>query len=290
MWHRGWTIVKKAALNFYEDDVMTKAAALALYSALGLAPIVLLVLAATAWLGPGTEQSIVRQVESLVGGQAARGVTEVIKSTKREQTRRASGTMSAMIGLFIVIFSASGIFAQLQTSLNDIWRVEPKHRAGWWSWLRARLLSVGTLLAVLFLLLVSLVITAGIAMAFDGEGLVWSLLNLVVSLVVYVVLFALIYKILPDAQMKWRDVWIGAFTTAVFFAGGKHLIGLYLGHSAVTSSYGAAGSLVALIVWVYYSSIIVFIGAEVTQVYVRQFGSGITPNEYATRAQPTRDR
>ena len=241
----------------------------------------LLVLAVTAWLGPGIEQGIARQVESMVGSQAAKGVTEVIKSTKEEQKRQASGTLSAIVGVMMVLLSASGIFAQLQASLNDIWGVEPKPTAGWWSWLRARLLSVGTLLSVLFLLLVSLIITAGIAIALGREGPLWNVLNLAVSFLVYVTLFALIFKLLPDAVMRWRDVWFGAAITAALFAIGKDVIGLYLGHSAVASSYGAAGSLVALIVWVYYSAIIVFMGAEVTAAFARHYGSGIKPDEYA---------
>ena len=157
MWHSTWILLKETLQGCTADDVMTKAAALALYSALGLAPIVLLVLAVTAWIGPGTEDAVIRQVESIVGSQAAKGVSQVVKSTKEEQQHQASGTLSAIVGLVTVLFSVSGIFAQLQASLNDIWGVIPNPRAGWWSWLRARLLSIGTLLSVLFLLLVSLV-------------------------------------------------------------------------------------------------------------------------------------
>lgn len=282
-----WTLAKETVNGFVEDDVMTKAAALALYCALGLAPIVLLVLAVTSWFGPGSQEAVIGQVESMVGGQAGKGVSEVVKTTKQAQEHQASGTLSAIIGLVTILFSVSGIFAQLQTSLNDIWNVKPKPHSGVWGWLRARLLSIGTLLSVLFLLLVSLVLTAGIALVFGREGVLWSLLNVVVSLVIYVALFALIFKLLPDAKMRWRDVWIGAALTAALFALGKFAIGLYLGHSAVASSYGAAGSLVALIVWVYYSSIIVFVGAEVTEAYVRHYGSGIQPDEYAVpKSQP----
>ena len=139
------------------------------------------------------------------------------------------------------------------------------------------------LFSVLFLLLVSLVISAAIALAVPGEGAWWNLLTLAVSLAVFVVLFALIFKVLPDARIAWRDVWVGATLTAVLFAVGKYFIGLYLGNSGLASSYGAAGSLVALLVWVYYSAVIVLFGAEVTQVYARHFGSGIHPAAYAVR-------
>jgi membrane protein len=285
VWRSVWTVTKGAVQDFGRDDVMTKAAALAFYSALGLAPTVLLVLTVTAWLRPGAEEAVVNQVESMVGSQAAKVVAEVVKSTKEEQQRQASGTLSAVVGLITILFSVSGIFAQLQASLNDIWGIKPNPHAGLWSWLRARLLSVGTLLSVLFLLLVSLVISAGIELAFGRTGTLWNLLNLVVSLLVYVMLFALIFKLLPDAKMHWRDVWIGATLTAALFAIGKYLIGLYLGHSALASSYGAAGSLVALIVWVYYSAIVILVGAEVTQAYVRRYGSGSEPEEYALPKQ-----
>lgn len=276
-----WDLAKKTFKDFGQDDVLTKAAALALYCALGLAPLVLLVLAVTSWMGKGTEQAVLRQVDSMVGSQASKGVHEVVKSAKQEQQHQSSSTVAAIVGIITVLISASGIFAQLQSSLNDIWHVKTKPNAGFWSWIRARLLSVGTLLSVLFLLLVSLVVTAGVSMAFSGTGVLWSVVNFAVSFIIYVLLFALIFKLLPDVKIKWRDVWIGAVLTAVLFAVGKELIGLYLGHSAVASSYGAAGSLVALIVWVYYSSIIVFAGAEVTQEYSRHYGSGIKPDEYA---------
>jgi membrane protein len=187
--------------------------------------------------------------------------------------------------LLTVLFSVSGISAQLQASLNDIWGIKPTSHAGLWIWLRARLLSTGSLLSILFLLLVSLAVSAGIAMAFGRSGALWSLLNLASSLVVYVMLFALIFKLVPDATIRWRDVWIGAALTAGLFAIGTCLIGLYLSHSAVTSSYGAAGSFVALILWVYYSAIIVLVGAEVTQACVCRYDSGIEPDQYAVSKQ-----
>ncbi len=278
-------MTKETAQEFASDEVMTKAAALALYCILGLAPTVLLVLAATAWFRPGTEDAVIGQVESMVGGQAAEGVAQVMKSTKENQHRESSSRWAAAIGLITVLVSASGIFGQLQSSLNDIWGVKPNPNAGVWSWLRARLISIGILLSVLFLLLVSLVVTAAIVFVFGRQGTLWSLLTLALSFVVYVLLFALIFKFLPDAKMPWRDVWVGSLLTAALFTVGKYLIGLYLGHSAVASSYGAAGSLVALIVWAYYSSIIVLVGAEATQVYARHYGSGIHPDEYAVYKQ-----
>jgi len=281
MWQQASIIATETVQGFNKDEVMTKAAALALYGVLGLAPTVLLVFAVTGWLGPDTEAGVLRQIESLVGDEAAQGIAEVARITKQEQVQQASGTRSAIIGLLTVLFSVSGIFAQLQASLNDIWGIRPKPQRAVWSWLRARLLSVGTVLSMLFLLVLSLVVSAAVSLAFGQSAALWNSADFVVSFLVYVTLFALIFKFLPDVKMRWRDVWVGALLTAALFAIGKHGIGLYLGHSAVASAYGAAGSLVALIVWVYYSAIILFLGAEVTEVYARHWGSGIHPDEYA---------
>ncbi len=281
MWRDAWNLAKETAQSFAEDDVMSKAAALALYRALGLSPLALLMLTITTWLGPGSEKAVIGQAESMVGSQAAQGITEVVKHAENEQQKESSGTFSAIVGLVMVLFSASSIFSQLQTLLNDIWGIKPKPGRGLWNWLRGRLLSVGTFSSALFLLMVSLVVSAGAAMAVGRSGALWNLLNLGVSVVLYVVLFALLFKFLPDATMRWRDIWVGAALTAFLFAIGTYLIGLYLGRSAMTSSYGAAGSLMALIVWVYYSAIIVFAGAEMTQVYAHRYGSGIEPVEYA---------
>jgi membrane protein len=277
-WRVGWRLLKESGQEFSEDEVLSRAAGLAFYTALGLAPLVLLFLAVTTFLGPETKQAMIAQMEAMIGGEGARGLQMVLQSAERKP---ASGTLSAIVGLLTVLFSASGIFAQLQTTMNRIWEVRPKPGAGFWSWIRARLLSLGLLFSVLFLMLVSLVVSTGIALLFSGTGALWNLLNLAVSILVFVVLFALIFKFLPDVKIAWRDVWVGAGLTAVLFAVGKYFIGLYLGNSSVASSYGAAGSLVALLVWVYYSAVIVLFGAEVTQVYARHLGSGIQPDEHA---------
>ncbi|MGA2257322.1 MAG: YhjD/YihY/BrkB family envelope integrity protein, partial [Thermoguttaceae bacterium] len=162
--------------------MLSKAAALALYSALGLAPLVLLLLTVTRWLGPETEEAVVSQVESIAGNPAGKEIREIVKSTKQEHPREAPGTLSAVVGLAMLLFSASGIFAQLQTTLNNIWGVKPKPPGGLWIWLRARLLSLGTLLSALFLLLVSLVVSAGVALTVGQSGVLWHLLNLAVSI------------------------------------------------------------------------------------------------------------
>jgi len=279
-WRDSWTIVKEAAADFSRDDVLSQAAALAFYTALGLAPTILLFLAVSAFLGDGTKEKMVTQVESLIGGQAAEGVQLVVKSAEQKPN---AGILSAVVGIATLLFSASGIFAQLQGTLNRIWDVKPRPDAGWWNLVRTRLLSAGLLISVLFLLLVSLVVSTAIALVFPSSGTLWDLLTQAISLGVFILLFAMVYKFLPDVEIGWRDVWTGAILTAVLFAVGKYFIGLYLGQSSVASSYGAAGSLVALLVWVYYSAVIVFFGAEVTQVYATRFGAGIKPAEHAMR-------
>lgn len=281
-WQNIWETAKEAFSEFSEDEVMNWAAGLAFYSALGLAPIILFFLITSTLLGSGTQQALLGQIESTIGDEGAEAIKMVVKSAEEKP---ASGTLSAIVGFLTVLFSASGVLAQLQSTLNRIWEVKLRPNAGWWRWIRVRLLSMGMLFAVLFLLLVSLVVSAGVSLVFSGEGPVWSAVTLAVSTLVYLLLFAMIFKFLPDVEIAWRDVWVGAALTAVLFTTGKFAIGLYLGQSAVASSYGAAGSLVALLVWVYYSAVILFFGAEVTQVVARRFGSGIQPAAHAMRVE-----
>jgi membrane protein len=183
----------------------------------------------------------------------------------------------------MLLFSASGVFAQLQSTMNKVWNVTPKPQNAIWDWLRKRLLSMGMVLSVAFILLASLVISAVIGMVLPGTGTLWNLVTAGVSMLVFIVLFAMIFKFLPDVQIAWRDVWVGAVLTAVLFTVGKYAIGVYIGNSAVASSYGTAGSLIALLVWVYYSAVIVLFGAELTQVYATRYGSGIQPEGGAVK-------
>jgi membrane protein len=280
-WRNGWTLLKEAVKEFSEDDAMTQAAALAFYSALGLAPTILLFLSVSAFLGEGATQSLIAQVEGLIGGKGAEAIGMVVQSAREQPS---GGSFAAVVSIVTVLVSASGIFAQLQSALNRIWNVKPAPGGSWWMWIRRRLLSVGMLFSLLFLLLVSLVASAAVSLLFGGTGVLWNLLNLVVSVAIFSVLFALIYRFLPDAEMVWRDVWVGAVLTAVLFGLGKDGIGLYLGQSSLASSYGAAGSMIVLLAWVYYSAVIVLFGAEVTQVYARCCGSGIRPADHAMPA------
>jgi membrane protein len=211
--------------------------------------------------------------------------------------------VATVLSVVTLLLGASGVFGQLQDALNTIWEVKPKPNQGIWGFIRTRFLSFAMVLGIGFLLLVSLLLSS--ALAFMGSFLdrmpeqlhfLAQALNFVFSTAVITLLFALMFKLLPDVKMAWRDVWLGAFVTAVLFSIGKILIGLYLGHSAMASSYGVAGSFVVLLVWVYYSAQILFFGAELTQVYANRYGSRIVPDEHAVpiteneRAQEGRPR
>jgi membrane protein len=208
----------------------------------------------------------------------------MIIENAREQ--KDAGFLSAMLGAGAVVISATMVFAQLQTAMNRIWNVEPKPRGNAiFAWLRKRLLSLSMMAGIGFLMLVSLAISAALNLIFTGEGTLWKVIDLGVSLGIYTLLFAMIFKVLPDVEIQWRDVWGGAFITAILFDVGKFAIGKYLGYSSVGSAYGAAGSLVVLLVWVYYSSLVVFMGAEITQVMSQRRGDR-NPEQFAVEGHP----
>src|SRR4029078_9208365 len=192
--------------------------------------------------------------------------------------------ISPVVGLVTLILGAGGVVGQLQTSLNTIWGVAPKAGQGVWGFLRHRFISYSMILGIGFLLLVSLVISAVVASLtqfigalFGDAEIIAHALDLLFSFLLITALFAMIYKFLPDVRIEWRDVWIGAALTSVLFTIGKFLIGLYLGHSGVSSTYGAAGSLITVLLWVYYSSCMFFLGGDLTQVYASLYGSGVVP-------------
>ena len=200
--------------------------------------------------------------------------------------------MLLLIILLVLLFGASGVFGELQSALNTVWDVAPKPGRGVWGLVKDRFFSFTLVVGVAFLLLVSLVVSAGLtwagqvfASSLPGGALVWQVLNFCISFAVVTALFALMFKTLPDVHIKWRDVWIGAGVTAGLFTLGKFLLGLYLGSAGVSSAYGAAGSIVALVIWVYYSSQVLLVGAEFTEVYARRYGSRITPDDKAVAVE-----
>jgi membrane protein len=285
------SLLKQTASEWMEDDAPTLGAALAYYTVFSLAPLMTIAIAmAGLFFGKEAAQGqIFDELRVLFGEEGGKAVEEVVQSANAQP---AAGVVATIISVIILLFGASGVFGQLQASLNTIWGVKPKPGRGVLGIIRDRLLSFGFTLVVGFLLLVSLLLTAGIALVADwvgglmpGSETLAQLLNVVFSLVMITLLFAMIYKFLPDAKIAWRDVWIGAFLTALLFTIGKFALGIYLGKSGVASSYGAAGSLIVLLLWVYYSSQILFFGAEFTQVYANRFGSRVAPADNAVPVQ-----
>jgi len=278
-------LIKSAVGDFLEDGAFRLSAALSFYTILSFAPLLLVVVGIAGYLGASEamSQQIVDQMRTLIGPAGGEMAKAVLENADEPQ----KGIISIIIGLVTLLFGATGVFVQLQDALNTIWEVERKPGGSAWSFVRSRLLSFAMVLGIGFLLLVSLVLSAAITLIQNqfatGQGSLWQAINTGVSMIVITILFGLMYKILPDVKIGWRDVVSGAIITGVLMTLGKFAIGLYLGHSSVGSAYGAAGSLVVLLVWIYYSALIVLFGAELTQVYARHRGSGIVPKPHARK-------
>jgi membrane protein len=281
-----WTVARETVTEFVEDDAMTLAAALAYYTALGMSPLLVLLLWIATFAGEDAQQQLVAQLQGLVGPEGGRAVKAVVDNA---DATPELGTLAGVVSLATFLFSVSGVFAQLQAALNRMWDVTAAPgTTGTWPWIRKRLLSLGTFLSVGFVLVVSLAVTALVEAASErardvlpGADLAWSIVTFVLALAVSAVLFALIFKVLPDVTLGWRDVAVGGVATAILFSIGRWAIGLYLGRSSIGSAYGAAGSLVVLLVWVYYAALVVLLGAELTQVLARRRGTRIEPEAHA---------
>lgn len=278
---------KQVLTELVEDGALTLSAALAYYTALSFAPLIILMLNIASRMGEETQGRLLSFLQEQMGDKAAATIDTILVASREQPSVR---TTAGIISLAMLAFSASGVFAQLQGALNQIWNVKAKPGGGVVAWVRKRVLSFGMLLTFAFVILVSLAATA-ILSGWIGHkdagpvSIAAQVVNQVVSLAVFTLLFGLIYKYLPDVKIAWRDVWAGAASTAVLFSLGKYGIAEYLGNSAVGSAYGAAGSLVALLVWVYYSGLILFLGAEITEVLAERRGSSIEPDEYAVRIE-----
>ena len=282
-----YSILKETASDWMEDKAPTLGAALAYYTVFSLAPLLIIAIgiAGLVFGREAAQGQIFDQLRGLLGDASGKAMEDMVQNAS---AKPATGIVATLIGVVTLLFGASGVFGQLQTSLNAIWDVQPKPGRGVVGIIRDRMLSFGFILVVGFLLLVSLLLTAAIALVGEWSGgmmpgmeTLVQILNSVLSLAVITLLFAMIFKFLPDAKIAWHDVWIGAFITATLFTVGKFALGLYLGKSGVGSSYGAAGSLIVLLLWVYYSSQILFFGAEFTQVYANRFGSHVAPADNA---------
>ena len=292
-------ILKRTYADWKDDNASRLAASLAYYTIFSLAPLLVIAIAVAGfvWSHDAVEAQVMSQVRGLVGTEGARFVGDLISSASNP----AEGILATIIGIITLLFGALGVFNELHTALNVIWEVEEEKSEGFLGAVKKaifdRFLSFTMVLGIGFLLLVSLVVSAGLSATQEYVGsrvtvpeFLLQLLNLVISIGVGTLLFAMIYKFLPDIEIAWRSVWLGAFVTAVLFALGKLLIGLYLGNSAIASSFGAAGSLVLLLVWVYYSAQILFFGAEFTQAYANTYGTKQIPPTDTEPARPAKSK
>ena len=273
-----WSVLSTTVGDWYEDRAPRMGAALAYYTIFALTPgLVILMTLAGIMLGPGAEARIVEQFRELIGTEGAKAIEATVRSARETSPGRA-GLGLALVTLIIGLW---GVFGELQDGLNTIWGVTPKAGRRLVDIIRERFWSFAMVVGTGFLLLVSLVVTAWLAAMgtyvgylLPAPALALEAINTLISLAVITGAFAIIFKLLPDVRIAWRDVWLGAAVTALLFTMGKFLIGLYLGKAAVASAYGAAGSLVIIVVWVYYSSQILLFGAEFTKVWTKRRGSG----------------
>lgn len=274
-----YRISKKSVMAWLDDYAPSMGAAISYYTVFSIAPLMIIVIAVAGfvWGREAVQGEIVGQLSGLLGREGAQGVQALIESANQP----TKGLVATAISVVVLLIGATTVFAELQSSLDRIWQA-PKAPpvSGIWAMLRSRLLSLGFILGLGFLLLVSLVSSAALAAVGSWAGALlpgWETLlfviNIVFSIGIATILFAMIFKVMPQAKVGWRDVWTGAFVTAVLFEAGKWLISLYIGKSSVTSSFAAAGSLVVLLVWVYYSAQIFLLGAEFTWVYANEHGS-----------------
>jgi membrane protein len=275
-----WILIRESVSAWVDDYAPSMGAALAYYTLFSIAPLLLIVIAIAGFFfgAEAAQGEILAQLRGLIGDEGALAVQGLLKSASQP----GHGALATLIGVFTLVLGATTVFSELQSALDRIWRAPAlkEQSSGIWTLIRTRLLSLGMVLGIGFLLLVSLVLSAVLSALgkwwgglFGGWEVLLQLINFVVSFAIITGLFAMIYKILPRVKIDWHDVWIGAAVTALLFTIGKFAIGLYLGKSAVASGFGAAGSFVVLLIWVYYSAQIFLLGAEFTWVYAHQHGS-----------------
>jgi membrane protein len=287
---RRWSFffyLRKTASSWVEDNAMRLSAALSLYTILSLAPMLVITvkLMGIIWRNTNSARAhIMQQMSSLMGPDAAQAIKPVLEYSGKN----GSGTLATTVSFFVLIFSATAVFNELQSAMNTIWGVKPKPNQAIWGFIRNRLLAVAMVFGIAFLLLVSMFVStvlAALAKDIAGDTRWFGfVLDIVVSFGVVSLLFAAIFKFLPDAKVKWNHVWAGAILSAALFTVGKYGLALYFKFATPTSAFGAAGSLAAVLLWVYYSSFILFFGAEFTKVWSKEHGQAIVPDEHAVKA------
>lgn len=282
---KNWGILKGTFSEFGEDKVLRLSAALAYYAMFSIGPLLVIAvgLAGLAFGHDAVRRNIEQQLQSMLGESSAKMVGSMMSAQKH-----GASVITTSLGMVALLFGATGVFGQLQDSLNTIWGVKAKLGVGIWDLIRARLLSLSMVLGIGFLLLISMAVTTFLTAASGSLGsmvgiseVLAHVFNVVVSFAVISVLFAMIFKFLPDVKVPFSKVWVGAIGTSLLFIAGKYLLALYLGRESTTSAYGAAGSVIVVLMWVYYASLILLFGAEFTQVYARQMGPKIVLTKYA---------
>ena len=283
-----WTLLKNTASEWLEDKCPQLGAALAYFTVFSLAPLILVLLAVFGFFygNDHAREKIMEQLQYVLDPNGLKVIQDISASTAKPE----SGVVATAIGLIVGLFGASGVFGQLQDALNTIWGVKTKPGAGLWGFVRARFLSFAMVGGVCFLLLVSLTLESVLRGLSDyinnllpGGHILALTAFLLCDFGMIILLFAMIFRFLPDAKISWRDVWMGSSLTALLFVIGKFLLGLYLGSGAAGSAYGAASSLITLLLWIYYSAQILLFGAEFTQVYANTYGSQVEPEAHAVR-------
>jgi membrane protein len=285
-------LLKQTFSEWLEDKAPQLGAALAYYTVFSLAPLILILLAIIGLIFRNDPGGAWNKITEQMSYFLDKSAVEVVQNIAQKAAQPSKSLLATTIGILLALFGASGVFGQLQDALNTIWGVKAKPGGGIWGFLRSRFLSFAMVGGVCFLLLVSLTLESvlkGFSHYIQGVlpgGVVIAMaVYWIFDLAVVILLFAIIFKFLPDAKIQWRDVWIGAGMTAIFFAIGKWALGLYLGSGSAASAYGAASSLITLLLWIYYSSQILLFGAEFTQVYACRAGRGIAPDEHAIRVE-----
>jgi len=284
-----FSLLKQTFSEWLEDKAPQLGAALAYYTVFSLAPLILVLLAIVGLLfhnDPGAWNKLTEQMSAFLDKSAV----EMVRNIAQKASQPNKGVLATVIGILLALFGASGVFGQLQDALNTVWGVKAKPGGGIWGFLRSRFLSFAMVGGVCFLLLVSLTLESvlkgfshWVQSVMPGGIIVALIVYWIFDLAVVILLFAIIFKYLPDAEIQWQDVWIGAVLTAILFAIGKWALGLYLGSGSAASAFGAASSLITLLLWVYYSAQILLFGAEFTQVYACEAGRGVKPDRYAVR-------
>ena len=281
-------LLKHTALDFWNDDCPRMAAALSYYTVFSLPPLLILIISIAGWIWDPEQirAAIEGQMGSLIGPEAALQVRDMIGHSESEDTQ---SIWTKIVGVAALIFGATGAFIQMQTALNDAWKVEPDPaQGGIKNFIVKRIFSFGLILFIAFMMLISLALTAGISAMGErlGGGLPETLMHILTFIVTFAIvtsLFAAMFKLMPDATVAWRDVWVGAVVTSILFVGGKYALAFYLGRSDPGSAFGAAGSLALILVWIYYATMILLFGAEFTEAWATERGSGITAEKGATR-------